>query len=394
MRNLKINKSLISILLAGTLSLNAIGCVKDIKSRKEKETTSEIASEVINEDIYINKYNISIDLKELNNHAYIELDEETNYTLCSGANMYFKGEWNITGEVIAEEPLLVKVISSNGKYSLIELPTNEKCYVDSGYLVKCVNVHNDDYIKYDTVKDSKLLNDAYLYDDNGMYVGYLHTNEECRIIASNNEYSLISLTGERLGYVLNDSLANSYEKVYGYAFVKAGTPLYLDKKLTNYYRTTDDEILYVEKIMGKYATIAEDGKTIFVNASDLHDDFIDVNLNNQRMDCYIDYMLTNSYPTRTGRDSSPTHTGAFDIDEKITNWEFTTYPGSHAKYWIPISPVTEEGIHDLVGDDEQNYGNEAYHDYGSHGCIRVPVEASEYVYNNYQVGDMVLVRKR
>jgi lipoprotein-anchoring transpeptidase ErfK/SrfK len=47
-----------------------------------------------------------------------------------------------------------------------------------------------------------------------------------------------------------------------------------------------------------------------------------------------------------------------------------------------------------VGDDEWNYGDQTYHEYGSHGCVRVPREASEFVYNNYEVGDMVLVRKK
>ena len=396
MKKLKINiKPLCNILLGGTLVLNTVGCVKDIKSRNEKEPTQEpVIEEVVNSDTYVNKYNNIINLHELNDHAYIEVENDDKYTLCEGANIYFKSEWNIEEETINEKNMIVKVISSNGKFTLVELPTGEKGYVQSGYLIRCVNVHADDYIEYNEAKDSTLLSDAYLYDDNGMYIGYASANEACHIIASNNEYSLVSLPERRMGYILNESLNGVYEKIYGYAFVKAGTILYNDKKMTDVYRVTDNEILYVEKIAYKYATISEGNKMLYINASDLHDDFIEVKLTSQRMDCYLDYQLTNTYPTRTGRDSSPTHTGAYDIDEKITNWEFTNYPGSRAKYWIPISPETQEGIHDLIGDDEQNYGNEAYHDYGSHGCIRVPRVASQYVYENYNVGDMVLVRKR
>ena len=36
-----------------------------------------------------------------------------------------------------------------------------------------------------------------------------------------------------------------------------------------------------------------------------------------------------------------------------------------------------DNINDNIRADEENYGNEAYHKYGSHGSIRVPVEASE-----------------
>lgn len=123
----------------------------------------------------------------------------------------------------------------------------------------------------------------------------------------------------------------------------------------------------------------------------LNNRFIDIDLGEQRMDCYIDGNFE-SFDTRSGKDSTPTHTGAFDIDWMAENFEFTTYRGSYADHWIPYNDLGE-GIHDLVGDDEQNYGNEAYHDYGSHGCVRVPKSASKYVYDNYKVGDMVLVHK-
>ena len=122
-------------------------------------------------------------------------------------------------------------------------------------------------------------------------------------------------------------------------------------------------------------------------------DYIIVNISSQRMDCYLDYQLVGSYPTRTGKNDTPTHEGAFDIDWKAENWEFENYPGKKAKYWISINEFGE-GIHDLIGDDAQNYGNNAYQLDGSHGCIRVPATASEFVYNNYEVGDMVLVRKK
>ena len=161
---------------------------------------------------------------------------------------------------------------------------------------------------------------------------------------------------------------------------------------------TIDRSLLVEviSVSDKYASIfdIEGCGEYYIDHEVFRDDFILVDLNNQRMECYLDYQLAGAWGTRSGKDSTPTHTGAYDIDEKLANWEFTTYPGSYAKYWMPISPETQEGIHDLVGDDEQNYGNEAYHAHGSHGCIRVPAEASKFVYDNYNVGDMVLVKKK
>ena len=75
-----------------------------------------------------------------------------------------------------------------------------------------------------------------------MYIGYAGANEACHIIASNNEYSLVSLPERRMGYILNESLNGVYEKIYGYAFVKAGTILYNDKKMTAYYDHNEPEM--------------------------------------------------------------------------------------------------------------------------------------------------------
>ena len=397
MSKLRMNKNAIySLFLTGTIALNVVGCTREIRNNHKKTEKAIQAEETIKEYKYINKYGREIDLSEMNNHAYILTNDDGRYTLCNGANIYFKGEWNINGEIVNDRALIVRVISSNGKYTFVELPTGEKGYVDSGYLVKCANVNTDNYIYYEDGIDSALVSDAYIYNDNGMYIGYLHSGETCKIMASNYEYSYITLSDGTCGYVLDKVLTGNYNDVNGMAFISYGTRLYYDKQLSKLYRITDNEAIYVEYISNKYAAIydTESNGIVYTDSRVIRDDFVLVDLNDQKIDCYLDYQLAGSWGTRSGKDSTPTHTGAFDIDEKIADWEFTTYPGSYAKYWIPISNETQEGIHDLVGDDEQNYGNEAYHTHGSHGCIRVPAEASKFVYDNYEVGDMVLVRKK
>ncbi len=401
---IKLNKkTLCSLFLTGTIALNITGCNREImKNRKEKATTVDIVSEEIKttpqikDMTYINKYGKTIDLTDLNNSAYILNDDSSRYTLCEGASIYFKSDWNIDFEEITDRSLLVDVVSSSDKYTLVKLPTGEQGYVENGYLVKCPNVHVTEYVKFNQPMDNTLACNAYLYNNAGMYVSYLYEGQTCKVMASNFEYSLITLPDGTSGYVLDRSLTGNYQVVDGYAFIPYGTRVYYDKQLSKLWRITDNEVLYVEYTTNKYAAIFDTNncETYYIEPKVLRDDFILVDLNKQRMECYLDYQLAGSWGTRSGKDSTPTHTGAYDIDEKVADWEFTTYPGSYAKYWIPISTENQEGIHDLVGDDEQNYGNESYHTYGSHGCIRVPVAASKFVYDNYNIGDMVLVKKK
>ena len=168
--------------------------------------------------------------------------------------------------------------------------------------------------------------------------------------------------------------------------------IYLDKELSNVYRFSDDGIIYVSYITDKYAAVYCDSKTVYVNPCDIAEDFIIVNKSTQKMYCYLDYQLAGSWDTRTGNDETPTHSGVFNIVEKIADWNFVKYPGSHADYWIAYNTKDEEGIHDLNGDDEDSYGTQAYHKYGSRGCVRTKRNGSKFVYDNYKVGDPVWVQ--
>lgn len=397
MKNLKINKEAIgSLILAGSISLTMTGCSRkdDTKETFNVPITIIETTAEPKQDTYINKYNSIVNLNDLNNGNYTTVEENDNkYTLFKGANIYYKGEWNITDEKLNEDSMLVTVIKSSDKYSLVKLSTGEMAYVENIFLIKCPNLHDAEYMMVETNKDTILTNDCYLYDNNGMYLDYLKNGEACHMVASNGEYTLITREDGSSGYVLDMMLMNAYQQIDGYAFINKGTNLYRDKNFKELYRASDGEVIQVEHITSRYAAIL-DGTTqdyLYVKPSDLKSNFVVVDLNAQRMYCYTDYQIDSIWPTKTGKDSTPTHTGAYDIDAKTTDWEFTNFPGSRARYWIPIDPQTQEGIHDLVGDDEQNYGTGAYHSNGSHGCMRVPQAASKYVYDTYQIGDIVFV---
>ena len=257
-----------------------------------------------------------------------------------------------------------------------------------------ININNGNKYEVVTENKEKVLNTQTMVYDGGGYLREIrNTDEKCTIVATNGEFALVVFKDGTDGFVNLKSLSNDVTRINGYALVAGNTNLYLDKNFTQVVKTVSaNEIVFVCFENDEYIGIGDfaNQEIYYMKPDNIVKDFIIVNITNQKMDCYVDYKLVNSYNTRTGKNSTPTHEGTFDIDWKADNWVFPT--GEKANYWMAINEFGE-GIHDLIGDDEENYGNKSYQLDGSHGCIRVAENASEFVYNNYDVGDIVLVRK-
>ena len=401
--NNEIKKRIVTGILATSIILS--GCVL-IEKKKDNQERSSVRKDYtqndMNESVIEIKDNyyqatngICFNLDILNDDNYVSTGTDNRYTLV-GQTILLKNRNHVVNELANYGLIIVNVLKVNSNYAMIELSDGTIGYVEKNSLVKCANLQNGEYETITQNNEMITAKETILYDENGMYIGYIGKNRNCSAIATNGEYTLISLDDGRNVYILNSALITVNKQVNGYAIVKNDTVIYDDKELcvaTDYINTGN--IVNVTFCNDKYACISmHEGRDIkYININDLNKDFVVVDLDTQKMDCYLNYQLIGSWGTRTGKDSAPTHPGVFDIDWKAQNWEFTTHPGNHARYWIPINEFGE-GIHDLIGDDEENYGNEAYHAYGSHGCIRVPSEASEFVYNNYDVGSLVLVRKK
>lgn len=413
MKKLWINKKTIfSIALAGSIMMGAHACgntndntndsednlsIQTIDVIDDEDNLSVKTTDVVEDNtIYVDKNNQMINYETLNDSEYKNIEGDNRYTILPGAIIYYTNDNNITDDEVVRDLFMVNVIKSNDTYSYCLFPNNTYGYVNNNSLIKCANLCNGEYIMVEKNKDDILSTNAYLYNENGLYIDYLYEGQDCCVYATNGEYTLISLSDGRKGYVLNRSLTNNHKQINGYGFIRSNKTIYSNINLTDVaYNVENDQVVQVLYVNEKYAAILDENSNdvTYVRPSDLDTDFIIIDLDTQRIDCYLDYQIAGSWGTRSGKDSTPTHTGAFDIDWKQKDFEFEDYPGSRARYWIPINQY-EEGIHDLVGDDEWNYGNQAYHQYGSHGCIRVPREASEFVYENYEVGDMVLVRRK
>ena len=290
----------------------------------------------------------------------------------------------------------VTLLKRNNEYSMVRLDGleyNNIVFVPSNNVYEKAELYNTDY--YEDNCKMITTTKTNIYDNEGRIISNIEPCTHVNVLYKNNEYAYFK-NEDNAGYISLNDLKIELDETNRYAYTKNDTNIYLDYNLSNVaYTLPQNSLVYVLESRDGVSYVYTLYSNVFMKSSDLElldYKFIDIDLTDQRIDCYLNNELAGTWGTRSGKDSTPSHTGVYDIDYMAKDFEFTTFRGSYAKYWIPYSE-NGEGIHDLIGDDEENYGNEAYHTYGSHGCIRVPKDASEFVYNNYEPGDMVLVHK-
>lgn len=122
----------------------------------------------------------------------------------------------------------------------------------------------------------------------------------------------------------------------------------------------------------------------------LDNNFVVVDLSEQRLYMYNSDELYYVTPVTTGKDSTPSDIGLFKIyskktDTYLTGADYKTF----VKYWMPYNGG--EGLHDASW--RSVFGTESYKTYGSHGCINIPPYIADDIYKNVSVGTKVLVHK-
>ena len=152
----------------------------------------------------------------------------------------------------------------------------------------------------------------------------------------------------------------------------------------------------VAKVYGEiegFYYIEGNGKIGYVpkeNCTSLKGNYVVVDISDQTVSLYRDTNLLLQSSVTTGKDSTPSDLGLFDIDGKSTN---TTLNGPGysvgVKYWMPYNGG--EGLHDASW--RKSFGGDAYHSGGSHGCINMPDETAKTIYENVNVGDQVVVKQ-
>lgn len=186
-------------------------------------------------------------------------------------------------------------------------------------------------------------------------------------------------------------------RVHNFAYVTNDTPLY-DSKMNEIevidkyqrvfvYNITDDMAMihyFVEKGNMKVGYVYNDSIEM------LPDLFVEVDISDQVVRLYKDKKILLVTDTVTGNPETPTYKGYFSVTYK----ECDTYlvgPGyrSHVDYWIPFDG--DNGLHDASW--RSTFGGDIYLENGSHGCVNLPNEAAETIYDNVEAGTKVLVHR-
>ena len=155
--------------------------------------------------------------------------------------------------------------------------------------------------------------------------------------------------------------------------------------------STTDEL--VEAITG--GTQGEMTPVYFATAekygdSDIGDSYVEVDLDNQHVYCYVSGNLVVEADCVSGKVSTgnytPDGTYAITYKERDATLVGETY-SSPVKYWMPFNGNI--GLHDASW--RSTFGGSIYLTGGSHGCVNLPSSAAAKIFENVHKGEAVVV---
>ena len=184
-----------------------------------------------------------------------------------------------------------------------------------------------------------------------------------------------AIEGDYSKFVTVTSDTHIYDVPYG---MEMGTiPQYETAKVYGeiddyYYVESNGQIGYVPK-----------SRCVSLNGT-----YVIVDISDQTVTLYngTEEILTSNVVT--GKDSTPSDLGLFDVDGKQLDATLSG-PGYSVgvKYWMPYNGG--EGLHDASW--RGSFGGEIYHNSGSHGCVNMPYDQIEALYYMAEVGTPVYI---
>ena len=120
--------------------------------------------------------------------------------------------------------------------------------------------------------------------------------------------------------------------------------------------------------------------------------FVIVDVSEQRLYLYNNDELYYTTPVTTGKDSTPSDIGLFEVWYKGEDEEIV--PG-HPEYTVKYTATYNYNtlaLHDAPWREE--FGNQDYKINGSNGCINMPPPIADEVYGTIKIGTKVLVHKK
>lgn len=195
--------------------------------------------------------------------------------------------------------------------------------------------------------------------------------------------------------VTEQDKTNAYVDTNDYGYLKENVKVFdSEYKDSNYVCDIDIyQKVFREKTNGEYDLIKYNNYEGYVTSDKidvLPSKYVEVDIDSQNIKLYNNEDIIVDSSIVSGKDSTPTRTGYFDIKNK----SYDTYlkgPGyrSHVYYWMPFDGGI--GLHDALWRD--TFGDNIYINKGSHGCVNLPLEVASTIYDNVDKGTKVLVHK-
>lgn len=227
------------------------------------------------------------------------------------------------------------------------------------------------------------------------------TDNNWYLVKYNNQFGYVS--GEYV-YSLLDSINSSYPELklenmnvfklvyvsYSSLNIRGGVGKE-HEKIGCFYRY--DCLRVLKEFDGWYFVIDNDNNYGYVDkqfTKDLDGKYIVIDLSEQKLWLYDENNVLLSTNIVTGKLDTPTNLGLFKIYGKQTNRYLTGEDyRSFVNYWMPFNGGI--GMHDATW--RKKFGGDIYVNNGSHGCVNMPLDITDDIYNNVSVGTKVLVHR-
>ena len=410
---------------------------RDVVAVFEETESSAIFSsdEIENTEDLVIQETINITIQETENTENTETQETENTETQETENSQVQEDDDKNNNIIVYANTDLNIRTSNNSNSLVI--GNLKMYEGAYKILSCdnnwdlVKVNNKigfvyrDYLdysneNYDMQYQYNIKNDIVLTTTNLNFrtepngdskkLSMFSKNTELVVIAEvNNDWLLVKHNGV-LGYV---------NKNYTISLLDIAREQYPDLNLNELdvkkivYASTDLNIRNYNNKDGEIINSLQHYETVrvlkeyddwyfimtnnynfgFVNKNytiELDDIFVVVDLNEQKLYMYNNDELYFVTPVTTGKDTTPSDIGLFKIYNKETNrYLVGANYRAFVNYWMPYN--RGEGLHDATW--RSVFGSQSYKTSGSHGCINLPYDIADDIYNNVSVGTKVLVHK-
>ena len=232
---------------------------------------------------------------------------------------------------------------------------------------------------------------------NGNICGLLREGETLKYYTRLDNGWYVVNYNDSIAYVSGDYVCETFiinRECLGNVCITNPTYLYNDSN--NNFIIRNIPYLEMAKVYGEVGDkyyVQCDGDVGYIDKKDtslLTGNYVVVDISDQKLTLYNNQDEILSTSVVTGKDSTPSDTGLFDIDFMTTD---TVLRGdnyaSHVNYWMPYNGG--EGLHDATW--RGYFGGDIYHENGSHGCINMPLDMAGEVYSHVNAGDKVLVKE-